>query len=84
MRATLARIWALAAIPLISIVLALLFGSILIILSSLATEKSLNLLLPLVAYESLLQGATGLSFIDVAGGAITFAPRSIPSRRVGR
>jgi general nucleoside transport system permease protein len=80
MRATLARIWALAAIPLISILLALLFGSILIILSSLATEKSLNLLLPLVAYESLFQGATGLSFIDVAGGAITFNPSINPEQ----
>jgi ABC-type uncharacterized transport system permease subunit len=80
MRATLARVWALAAIPLVSIVLALLFGSILIILSSLATEKSLNLLLPLVAYESLFQGATGLSFIDVAGGAITFSPSINPEQ----
>jgi ABC-type uncharacterized transport system permease subunit len=79
----LARVWALAAIPLISILLALLFGSILIILSSLATEKSLNLLLPLVAYESLFQGATGLSFIDVAGGAIKFAP-SINPEQAGR
>ena len=79
----LARVWALAAIPLISIVLALLFGSILIILSSLATEKSLNLLLPLVAYESLFQGATGLSFIDVANGAIKFAP-SINPEQAGR
>jgi simple sugar transport system permease protein len=71
MRQFLRRTWALAAVPLISIVLALLFGSLLIIASSLATEKSLNLLLPLVAYESLLQGATGLSFIDVTGGAIS-------------
>ena len=73
----------LAAIPLVSIVLALLLGSILIILSSLATEKSLNLLLPLVAYESLLQGATGLSFIDVTGGTITFA-LSINPDQAGR
>ncbi len=65
------RIWYVAAIPLLAIFLALLLGSVLIILSSLVTEGSINLLLPLVAYESLLQGATGLSFIDVAGGAIT-------------
>jgi ABC-type uncharacterized transport system permease subunit len=83
MRAMLGRVWALAAIPLISILLALLFGSILIILSSLATEKSLNLLLPLVAYESLFQGATGLSFIDVANGVISFAP-SINPEQAGR
>ena len=83
MRATLGRIWALSAIPIVSIVLALLLGSLLIIVSSLATEKSLNLLLPLIAYESLFQGATGLSFIDVAGGAISFAP-SINPDQAGR
>jgi simple sugar transport system permease protein len=67
------RFWALAAIPIVSILLALLLGSVLIIASSLATEKQLNLMLPLVAYESLLQGATGLSFLDVAGRTITFS-----------
>ena len=71
MRATLRHAWAVAVIPIVSIVLALLLGSVLIILSSLATEKSINFMLPFVAYESLLQGATGLSFIDVAGKAIT-------------
>jgi general nucleoside transport system permease protein len=65
------RFWYVAAIPLLSIFLALLLGSLLIILSSLVTEGSINLLLPIVAYEALLQGATGLSFIDVANGAIT-------------
>jgi general nucleoside transport system permease protein len=69
---TLRRFWVIAAVPIVSILLALLLGSVLIILSSIATEGSINLLLPLVAYESLLQGATGLSFIDVAGGTITF------------
>jgi simple sugar transport system permease protein len=69
--AALRRFWALAAIPIVSILLALLLGSVLIIASSLATEKQLNLMLPLVAYESLLQGATGLSFLDVAGRTIT-------------
>jgi simple sugar transport system permease protein len=71
--AALRRFWSLAAIPIISILLALLLGSILIIISSLATEKQLNLMLPVVAYESLLQGATGLSFLDVNGHTITFA-----------
>jgi simple sugar transport system permease protein len=67
------RFWTLAAIPIVSILLALLLGSVLIIASSLATEKQLNLMLPLVAYESLLQGATGLSFLDVTGRTITLA-----------
>ena len=70
--AMLRRFWVLAAVPVVSILLALLLGSVLIILSSIATEGSINLLLPLIAYESLLQGATGLSFIDVAGGTVTF------------
>jgi len=71
MRAAVARFWALAAVPIISIVLALLLGSVLIIASSLVTDKSLNLLLPIVAYENLLQGATGLSFLDVVGRTVT-------------
>jgi general nucleoside transport system permease protein len=78
--ATLRGLWALAAIPLVSIVLALLLGSILIIASSLATEGSVNLLLPVIAYESLLQGATGLSFIDVVSGVITFNPSIDPDQ----
>jgi simple sugar transport system permease protein len=77
---TIRRVWELAAVPVVSIFLALLLGSLLIIASSLATEKSINLLLPLVAYESLLQGATGLSFIDVTGGAISFAPSINPDQ----
>ncbi|HEV7809248.1 MAG TPA: ABC transporter permease [Candidatus Limnocylindrales bacterium] len=71
--AALRRFWMLAAIPIVSILLALVLGSVLIIASSLATEKQLNLMLPLVAYESLLQGATGLSFLDVTGRTITLA-----------
>jgi ABC-type uncharacterized transport system permease subunit len=71
--AMLRRFWALAAVPIVSILLALLVGSVLIILSSLATEKQLNLMLPFVAYESLLQGATGLSFLDVTGRTISVA-----------
>ncbi|MDQ3128200.1 MAG: ABC transporter permease [Chloroflexota bacterium] len=77
---SLRRIWALAAIPVVSILLALLVGSLLIIASSLANSPSLNPLLPLIAYESLLQGATGLSFIDVTGGAITFNPSIKPEQ----
>ena len=78
--AMLRRFWRLAAVPIVSILLALLLGSILIIASSLVTEGSINLLLPVVAYESLLQGATGLSFIDVANGAITFNPSINPEQ----
>ena len=55
-------------------------GSLLIIASSLITEKGINLMLPIVAYESLFQGATGISFIDVAGRAITFNPSINPDQ----
>ncbi|MFL5726463.1 MAG: ABC transporter permease [Chloroflexota bacterium] len=73
------RAYAISIIPIISIVLALLLGSILIIISSVIQGK-LNLLLPIVAYESLIQGATGLSFLDVKGSTITFAISVNPER----
>ena len=66
------RFYALSIVPIISIVLALLLGAVLIIISSVIQGK-LNLMLPIVAYESLLQGATGFSFLDVKGDTITFA-----------
>jgi ABC-type uncharacterized transport system permease subunit len=65
--------WSVAAIPILCIFLALLAGSVLIILSSLATSDQIDFLLPLVAYESLLQGATGLSFLDVTDTGISLA-----------
>src|SRR6476619_6525095 len=51
------RFYALSIVPIISIVI----------------QGKLNLMLPIVAYESLLQGATGFSFLDVKGSTITFA-----------
>ena len=54
------RVWALSVIPLASIVLALVVGSILIVLSGLAGPGgSINLALPFVAYAALLDGAVG-------------------------
>jgi simple sugar transport system permease protein len=73
------RAYALSIIPIISIGLALLLGSILIIVSSVIQGK-LNLMLPIVAYESLLQGATGFSFLDVKGDTITFAISIDPAK----
>ena len=67
------RFWSLAAIPVACILLALLLGSVLIILSSLATSDQIDFLLPVVAYESLLQGATGLSLLDVTDTGISLA-----------
>jgi simple sugar transport system permease protein len=73
------RAWSLSIVPLISIVLALLIGAIIIIFSS-VIQGQLNLMLPIVAYESLLQGATGISFLDVKGDTITFAFSIDPER----
>ncbi len=78
---TLRHFWSLAAIPLASIFLALLCGSILIIVSGLATVGRLDFLLPIVAYEALLEGATGLSFLNVAAdGSIALAFSIDPER----
>lgn len=78
------RFWGLAVIPIVSILLALLVGSLLIIASSLATGDSLNLLLPLVAYESLLEGAAGISLIDVTSDGVPSLAMSIDSARAAR
>jgi simple sugar transport system permease protein len=78
------RIWALAIIPIASIVLALLLGSVLIIASSLATGASLNLLLPVVAYESLLEGATGLNLLDLDAAGVPSLALSIDIERALR
>ena len=67
------RAWSLSVIPIVSILLALLVGSIIIIASSPASQGSLDFLLPLTAYEALIQGATGFSFLDVDDGVKTFA-----------
>ena len=54
------RIWALSAIPVTSILLALLAGSILIIFSGLAVPGgTIDFALPIVAYVALLDGAVG-------------------------
>lgn len=78
---TLRHFWSLAVIPLASIFLALVFGSVLIIISGLATVGRLDFRLPFVAYEALLEGATGLSFLDVAGdGGVSLAFSIDPER----
>jgi simple sugar transport system permease protein len=74
------RYVSLSIIPIVSIILALLIGAVIIILSSLVTEGSLNFLLPLQAYEALIQGATGLSIIDVKDGVTTVNMEFDPER----
>ena len=74
------RFVGLAAVPVISILLALLVGAVIILFSSLATTGTIDFSLPFVAYESLLQGATGLSFLDVDDGTVSFAISVDPER----
>jgi simple sugar transport system permease protein len=74
------RFVSLSLVPLISILLALLVGAVIIVFSSLVTTGSIDLALPIVAYESLLEGATGLSFLDVDDGAISIALSVDPER----
>lgn len=62
---------AVAIVPTLSIVLALLVGAIVIAVSGLATATGLSLTLPIAAYESLFEGATGINFLVVKSGQIT-------------
>ncbi len=68
------RIWWLSVVPLASILLALLVGAIIIVISSVVTTGSLDLALPIVAYESMFEGATGVSLLNTDNGlALEFA-----------
>lgn len=78
------RIPAALTVPLGAVVLALLVGSVLILVSGLiGPAKKLDFALPFLAYESLFQGATGISFISVTdGGGWSFALSLNPDETV--
>src|SRR5512147_1082812 len=70
-------------VPLLSILLALLVASILIIVSGLiGPEKKIDLLLPLVAYRSLLVGAFG-NFKGIANMVVAATPLMLTGLAVG-
>jgi simple sugar transport system permease protein len=70
-------------IPALSILLALLVASVLIIASGLVgPEKNVNLLLPLIAYRSLLVGAFG-SLKGIANMIVAAAPLMLTGLAVG-
>lgn len=70
-------------VPALSILLALLVASIIIIISSLiGPEKKIDLLLPLVAYRSLLQGAFG-NFKGIANMIVAATPLMLTGLAVG-
>ena len=73
------KAYALSIVQIISILLALLAGAILIILSSPASQGQIDLLLPIKAYEALLEGATGINFLDVDDNAAALAISLVPS-----
>ena len=73
----------LGVVPALSILLALLVASVLIIASGLiGPEKKVDLLLPLVAYRSLLGGAFG-SFKSVANMIVAATPLMLTGLAVG-
>ncbi len=61
--------------PLGAVLLAMLFGSILIIISGLVgPRQTLDLALPFIAFESLIEGATGITLIDINDSGWSIAP----------
>jgi simple sugar transport system permease protein len=58
-RGRLGRIWAIAAVPLASVFLALLVAALIILASSVVTTGSIDWLLPVKAYGALLEGSLG-------------------------
>jgi len=77
------RVWSLVALPLISILLALLVGAFVIIASQLVLPgRQFNLLLPLTAYSALFQGAFG-SFDAFADTLKATAPLVLGGLSVG-
>ncbi|MEW5938131.1 MAG: ABC transporter permease [Chloroflexota bacterium] len=73
----------LIVVPALSILLALLIASVLIIASGLfGAEKKLDLLLPLVAYRSLLEGAFG-NFKGVSNMIVAATPLMLTGLAVG-
>lgn len=58
-RGRLGRIWAIAAVPVTSVFLALLVAALIMLASSVVTKGSIDWTLPLVAYAALIQGAFG-------------------------
>ncbi|MBN2116515.1 MAG: ABC transporter permease [Anaerolineales bacterium] len=83
MKARLRSYAGLMLVPALSILLALLVASVLIIASGLVgTEKKVNLLLPLIAYRSLIVGAFG-NFKGIANMVVAAAPLMLTGLAVG-
>ena len=81
-RATLAPTWAVASIPVYSIVLAFAVAAIVVVVSSAFTETGFDALLPLKAYGSLFAGAFG-SGNGIANTLVAAAPLMFGGLAVG-
>jgi simple sugar transport system permease protein len=60
-----------AIVPIVSILLALVVAGFVIAVSGLATDTGFSLTLPIAAYESMFEGATGINLLVVKNGQIT-------------
>jgi len=77
------RVWSIVALPLISILLALVVGAFVIVASQLVLPGAqLDLLLPVTAYSALLQGAFG-NFDAIVGTLASTAPLVLGGLSVG-
>jgi general nucleoside transport system permease protein len=77
------RIWSLIALPLISILLALIVGAIVIIVSQLILPgATVNLLLPITAYAALVEGGVG-GFDAIVDTLVSTAPLILGGLSVG-
>jgi len=77
------RLWSIIALPLISILLALVVGAFVIVASQLVLPGAqFNLLLPLTAYSALMEGAFG-NFNAIVGTLASTAPLVLGGLSVG-
>ena len=76
------RIWRVASIPLLSIVLAFIVAAVVIVVSSVFTSTGLDVFLPIGAYGSLLAGAFG-SGTGISNTLVAAAPLILGGLAVG-
>jgi ABC-type uncharacterized transport system permease subunit len=81
-RDVLRQAWALMAVPVAAIVLALLVGAVIIVASSVLVAGQFDLVLPIVAYVSLFEGAFG-SFNGLVSTLVRAAPLTLGGLAVG-
>ena len=81
-RAALRRLWAVVAMPVIAIALALVTGAVVIYASLLITGKPIEIGLPLEAYEALFEGAFG-GLDAIVGTLAATAPLILGGLSVG-